>query len=199
VVFGLTFSHPPADFATLLVCWLVWWLHQNLRSLICASAGRTQQQMPKPRQCSTLAAIFRKFLMVELSEIINFVEKHTGADNVSENSDLTKDIGVDGDDFDELINEFAKKYNVDISSCLWYFHCSEEGSWNSIGRAFFKSPNNRVIHIPVTPLMLFGFTKVGKWNLEYPEHKLPKKRYDIIINNLLILICILFLLYKCAS
>ena len=56
VVFGLTFSNPPADFATLLVCWLVWWLHQNLRSLICASAGRTQQQMPKPRQCSTLAA-----------------------------------------------------------------------------------------------------------------------------------------------
>jgi tetratricopeptide (TPR) repeat protein len=57
VVFGLTFSHPPADFATLLVCWLVWWLHQNLRPLLSASAGRTQQQIPKPRQCSTLAAI----------------------------------------------------------------------------------------------------------------------------------------------
>ena len=52
--FYLTFSNPPADFATLLVCWLVWWLHQNFRSLSSASAGRTQQQMPKPRQCSTL-------------------------------------------------------------------------------------------------------------------------------------------------
>jgi hypothetical protein len=44
--------------ATLLVCWLVWWFHQNFRSLICASVGRTKQQIPKPRQCSTLAAIF---------------------------------------------------------------------------------------------------------------------------------------------
>jgi hypothetical protein len=57
MVIGLTFSNPPADFATLLVCWLVWWFRQNLRSLIYASAGRTQQQMPKPRQCSTLAEI----------------------------------------------------------------------------------------------------------------------------------------------
>jgi hypothetical protein len=48
--------------ATLLVCWLVWWFHQNFRSLICASAGRTQQQIPKPRQCSTLAIIsMRKY------------------------------------------------------------------------------------------------------------------------------------------
>ena len=56
VVFGLTFSNPPADLATLLVCWLVWWLHGNFRSLICASVGRTQQQIPKHRQCSTLGA-----------------------------------------------------------------------------------------------------------------------------------------------
>jgi len=59
VVIGLTFSNPPADFATLLVCWLVWWLHENFRSLISASAGRTKQQIPKPRQCSTLCETYQ--------------------------------------------------------------------------------------------------------------------------------------------
>ena len=55
--------------ATLLVCWLAWWLHQNLRSLICALAGRTQQQIPKPRQCSTLAAIIELLLNSNFKEI----------------------------------------------------------------------------------------------------------------------------------
>ena len=136
--------------------------------------------------------------MVEISEIINFIKDKIGADKVSENIDIANDLGVDGDDFYEFINEFSKKYNVDISSCLWYFHCSEEGSWNSIGGIFFKSPDKLVQHIPITPLMLFEFAKQGKWNIQYPVHKFPNRRYDIIINQLLFFFFIVFLLYKCA-
>ncbi|MBK7307659.1 MAG: DUF1493 family protein [Chitinophagaceae bacterium] len=136
--------------------------------------------------------------MAEASEIIEFLKDRTGTDVVTENSDIANDLGVDGDDYDELISEFSKKYSVDISSFLWYFHCSEEGSWNSIGGSFFKSPDKRVTHIPVTPIMLAEFTKVGKWNLQYPEHSVPKRRYDIVIYQFLILAIIVFIFYKCV-
>ena len=134
--------------------------------------------------------------MAEVSEIIDFLKDKTGTDDVSENSDIGNDLGIDGDDYDELILEFSKKYNVDVSSCLWYFHCSEEGSWNSIGGSIFRSPDKRVKYIPITPVMLSDFTKIGKWNIQYPEHKLPKRRYDILINQILVIGFILFLLFK---
>lgn len=137
--------------------------------------------------------------MAEVSEIIEFLKHKTGTDIVSENSDIANDLGVDGDDYDELLQDFSEKYNVDISSCLWYFHWSEEGSWNSIGGSIFKSPDKRVEHIPVTPLMLSQFTKTGKWDIQYPEHKLPKRRYDIIINQILVLAFIAIIIYKCTS
>ncbi|MFN8291889.1 MAG: DUF1493 family protein [Chitinophagaceae bacterium] len=134
--------------------------------------------------------------MAEVSEIIEFLKQKTGADSVSENSDIGNDLGVDGDDYDELILEFAKKYKVDVSGFLWYFHFSEEGSWNSIGREFYKSPDKRVEHIPVTPLMLSNFTKTGKWDIDYPKHDIPKKRYDILINQLLVIGLIIYLLWR---
>jgi hypothetical protein len=137
--------------------------------------------------------------MVQVSEIFDFIENKTGVDKVSENIDITNELGVYGDDFFELIEEFSKKFNVDISSCLWYFHTREEGSIHSIGAAFFKSPNETVTHIPLTPLMLCEFAKDGKWNIQYPKHRIPKKRYDLLINQLLLLSFIIFLFYKCAS
>ena len=137
--------------------------------------------------------------MAELSEIVEFLKNQTGCDTVLDNSDVTEDLGVDGDDFDDLVLNFSKKFNVDTSSCLWYFHCSEEGSWNSIGGTFFESPDKRVKHIPVTPLMLLEFAHKGKWVIKYPDHKLPKKRYDILINQLLIAVFVVFLIYKCAA
>lgn len=127
------------------------------------------------------------------------MKNEIGVDAVNENDDLANDLGIDGDDYDEFISKYATKYRVDISSFLWYFHYSEEGSWNSIGGAFFKSPDKTVKHIPVSPLMLSEFAKKGKWEIQYPEHKLPKRRYDIIINQLLVLLFVILLLYKCVS
>jgi hypothetical protein len=134
--------------------------------------------------------------MIELSDIIKFVEDKTGADIVLGDSDIADDLGIDGDDFDDFIIEFAKQFSVDISPCLWYFHCSEEGSWNSIGGAFIKSPDKRVEHIPVTPIMLCEFAKEGRWNIEYPKHKIPRARFDMLINQLLLTGALCYLLYR---
>lgn len=41
----------------------------------------------------------------------------------------------------------------------------------------------RVEHIPITPLMLADFARTKKWEINYPPHTIPTKRYDLIINQ----------------
>jgi acyl carrier protein len=123
---------------------------------------------------TTVTDIF-KFLSEELSISI---------EELNINSDINEDLGVDGDDFFELMEAFSKNFNVDISNYLWYFHHGEEGL-NIPGGIFFKPPYNRVNRIVITPKILLESANSRKWLIEYPEHNLPKKRYDILINQLL--------------
>ena len=80
--------------------------------------------------------------MSELAEILQFAKGQTGFDEVLENSDIVNELGCNGDDFDELMVEFARRYKVDMSSYRWYFHHCEEGQ--NIGGLFFSPPNQRV-------------------------------------------------------
>jgi len=139
--------------------------------------------------------------MFQIVEILKYVANHTGwaEGEVLENSDIVTDLRCDGDDFGELIDKFSKDYNVDISTYRWYFHHTEEGSWNSIGGTIFRPPDKRVKRIPVTPGMLLEFARSGKWDIQYPDHKVPQRRYDIIINQLLVAVFLSILIYKCAS
>ena len=118
------------------------------------------------------------------TDIIKFLADLSGTDKIETGSDIFQDIGMSGDDFDEMIEKFSKQFSVDMKDYLWYFHCDEEGQ--NIGGTFFKPPYLRVKRIPVTPLMLTEFANNRKWNIIYPEHKLPKRRYDILINQILL-------------
>ena len=138
---------------------------------------------------------------VTYDSIVEFITIQTRCESneVLPQSDLGNDLGVDGDDYEELISEYSKQFEVDISGFLWYFHFAEEGNGNSIGGKLFPPPNEHVLHIPVTPVMLLDFAKKGFWDLKYPEHQLPKRRYDLWINFLLIGLFLAFILYKCLS
>ena len=129
-----------------------------------------------------------------MDEILKFVKELTCAETVTENSDIESEIGCYGDDFHELIEEYSKRFNVDMSTYLGYFHTREEGS-ESIGGLFFAPPNNRVKRIPITPKMLFEFAEKGKWGIKYPEHDIPKKRYDLFINLILLIATIILGIY----
>jgi coproporphyrinogen III oxidase len=131
--------------------------------------------------------------MYNLDDILKFISEKTGGDEVTEITDIERDLGCYGDDFHEMISEYSKKFNVDIESYLWYFHTREEG--NSIGGLFFEAPNEQVKLMPITPIMLLDFANKGKWNLEYPAHKISKKRPDLLINALLIMLLAAFLVY----
>ncbi|MBK6540704.1 MAG: hypothetical protein IPG10_05400 [Flavobacteriales bacterium] len=80
----------------------------------------------------------------------------------------------------------------------WYFHTEEEGG--SIGGWFFKPPNERVAHIPVTLRILMEAASTCKWPIVYPDHKIPERRWDLAINLILViavLTCVVVLLSKC--
>ncbi|RZM23832.1 MAG: DUF1493 family protein [Pedobacter sp.] len=139
--------------------------------------------------------------LITYEQIHDFITEETGckAENVWPDSDLGNDLGVDGDDYFELITLYSKSFNVDVAGFLWYFHCREEGDSTSFGKLFFDRPGKRVPYIPVTPAMLYGFAVHGSWNLAYPVHTLPKYRLDIWINTVLVLGGLSLLLYKCLS
>ena len=117
----------------------------------------------------------------------------SGEDNVHSDSDIVNDVGMVGDDFHEMIEKYSKQFSVDLSDYLWYYHCGEEGV--SIGAIFFNPPNLRVKRIPVTPNMLTEYANKGKWNFIYPDTKLPKRRYDILINQVVVGLFISVLLF----
>ena len=137
--------------------------------------------------------------MYSLGDIIELVEDKTGSDEVTADVDIESGLGCSGDDWDELIQEYAGRYKVDMSSYLWYFHTDEEGHSNSIGRAFFKAPYETVTRIPVTPQMLLDFANKGKWGICYPPHTLPKRRYDIIVNQIVVVLVIAYCIYSCSK
>ena len=126
--------------------------------------------------------------MKTINDILEFVEEKTGTKNVGSETDIFFDLGCTGDDFDELIETYSERFSVDMSGYLWYFHADEEG--HNIGALFFKPPYRRVKRIPITPSVLLYYANKGVWSMKYPEHKLPKRRIDIII-GILILIAVL--------
>jgi len=118
------------------------------------------------------------------TEIINFLAELSGNDKIKPESDIFLDIRMVGDDFHEMIEKYARQFSVDMKNYRWYFHCDEEGS--GIGGFFFTPPYRRVKRIPVTPAMLTEFANSGKWEIDYPPYQLPKRRYDLWINRLII-------------
>ena len=132
-------------------------------------------------------------------DIKSFLEENVGCDEgeIIESCDIVKDLGCYGEDFDELMSAYSKKFHVDMTSYLWYFHTKEEG--NSFGGMVFKAPNERVKRIPVTPIVLVDSANNGKWIISYPEHTLPKKRFDLTINLILVIAFFSFWIYKCSK
>jgi hypothetical protein len=122
-----------------------------------------------------------------LENILTMLKNKSGVKDIVPDEDIFGDVGLIGDDFHEMMEEYAKKYSVDMSTYLWYFHANEEGS-GGLGQMLFAPPYRQVKRIPITPLMLVDFANQGKWNINYPETKVKNlKRYDLLINTIVFL------------
>lgn len=124
--------------------------------------------------------------MPTFEEVTELVKSVTAYDQpLTESTTLQSDIGVAGVDMDHLLAAYSKRFGVDLSSYIWYFHTCEE-FWN-IGGLFFPPPNMRVKEIPITLAMLHHFAVLGRWAVEYPPHEPPRHRPDIWFNLVLVL------------
>lgn len=128
-----------------------------------------------------------------VNNIIDFLKDQASIDDIDPNTNICDDIGVAGDDFDEMLEAYSKLFSVDMDDYLWYFHSEEEG-WNSIGGSFFPPPNKQVKRIPITPSMLTEFANSGKWDVKYPEHNVSKRRYDLYINLFLLVAVLIWII-----
>lgn len=127
-----------------------------------------------------------------IEDIIDFIRTFSGNDEVHENSDLTRDVNIYGDDWDDLFESFAKKYQVDMTGYLWYFHTREEGfGFNP----FLKPPNQQVEQIPITPNDLLRFARKKRWDLYYPEHNIVTKRWNVAIVAIILFIVSLWYIW----
>jgi hypothetical protein len=101
---------------------------------------------------------------------------------LSDDADLFDKLGIDGDDAFEFIDRFAAKFGVEASNYRWYFHHGEEG--HNIGGLFFAPPYRRVAHIPITLSTLIEAVERRTWPIVYPDHELPRVRWDIRFNQI---------------
>ena len=132
--------------------------------------------------------------MYKLEDIINFLEKEiSNSIDIKLNSDLENDLRITGDDVSELIYKYSIKFNVNMETYLWYFHHNEE-TVGGLGAMIYKSPRKRVSHIPITPKILLESANAGYWKIKYPEHQIPKIRYDIVINYIISFVFLAFLI-----
>lgn len=131
--------------------------------------------------------------MISEQTIIAYITDFAGRDKIHSDTDLFGEANIRGDDFHDLLEKYSVQFHVDMSAYLWYFHADEEGQ--NFGSNFFKPPYKLHKRIPVTPKMLTEFANSGYWFIPYPEHVLPKRRYDLFLNLMLLLLLIGLLIY----
>jgi hypothetical protein len=120
-------------------------------------------------------------------EVVRFVREETGfRGQLTEKTSLYPALGIYGDDMDDFLTAYSKRFGVDMSAYLWYFHTGDEGGPGP-GALFFPPPNWQVAEIPITLDMLHDFAQRGRWGVKYPKHKPPESRPDILINRIVVL------------
>lgn len=119
---------------------------------------------------------------LESGPLFEFLQETLDAQGpVEKDVDLFRRYGIDGDDGSEFMQAFHQSFDVRLEGFRWYFHYAEEG-FPKIGALFCKPPYGRVAHIPVTVRHLEEAIDKKVWPISYPEHQLPSKRWDIIID-----------------
>lgn len=133
-------------------------------------------------------------------ELIALITDKVGvrAEEVVPNADIEKDLGCTGDDFFELMEAYAKRFNVDMSGFLWYFHTHDE-SMATLNPLPGKPPSTQVERIPVTLNLLVEKALLGKWDLTYPPHVLQPTytRSEKIVRWLFLAVLVFFIVRSC--
>jgi hypothetical protein len=101
---------------------------------------------------------------------------------LSDGADVFDVLGITGDDASGFMEAFVDRFEVDATSYLWYFHHADEG-W-SFGALFYRPIHRRFGRIPITVAVLTEAVRTRRWPIVYPEHRVPDRRWDLVINQI---------------
>ncbi|WP_332655932.1 DUF1493 family protein [Brevundimonas sp.] len=114
--------------------------------------------------------------------VLNFIEDFwRWKAPLADDADLFDVLGIEGDDAGEFMDAFVARFDVEAGNYRWYFHHGEEG-W-SIGALFYKPIHRRFGRMPITVAVLTEAVRTKRWPIAYPDHILPARRWDILINQ----------------
>lgn len=101
-------------------------------------------------------------------DITDYLEEVWGdAKTLHPDADILDELGITGSDTDAIISGYAKRFNVDLSGYLWYFHTESEAA---VANSFYVAPYEKLGgRIPITLQMLVDFAHKGFWDITYPE------------------------------
>ncbi|MBP8062628.1 MAG: DUF1493 family protein [Brevundimonas sp.] len=101
-----------------------------------------------------------------------------------DDADLFDALGIDGDDGTDFMEAFVARFDVDATDFRWYFHHADEG-WN-FGALFYRPIYRRFGRIPITLAVLTEAVRTRRWPIVYPDHIVPGRRWDILINQIFV-------------
>ena len=82
-------------------------------------------------------------------------------------ADLIDDAGIDGDDVEDLVEEFGKRFGVRMEGFRWYHHSGMEGC-NPLWLVF-RPWWARKSQVPIRISDLVESARRGAWVAQYPE------------------------------
>lgn len=114
--------------------------------------------------------------------VLNFIEDFwRWKAPLADDADLFDVLEIEGDDAGEFMDAFVARFDVEAGNYRWYFHHADEG-WN-YGALFYKPIYRRFGRIPITLAVLTEAVRTKRWPIDYPEHVVPGRRWDIVINQ----------------
>ncbi|WP_106746310.1 DUF1493 family protein [Yoonia maritima] len=109
-------------------------------------------------------------------------------------SDVFIGNGIEGDDANELIDDFAKRFDVDMGGFLYYFHYV--GDEPPGHRRVLPIDRHGQVYpfIPVSLDILTASAEAGKWILAYPDHEVRTSlRSKLVLFGFLTLLAVLII------
>lgn len=95
-------------------------------------------------------------------QVVKIIEYQSGAKKIKPESRIAHDMGVDGDDADELINALQKQFDIDMTNFSFDKHFGPEG-FNPISFIYFLFNRNKLNLIPITVMDLYIAAKTKKF------------------------------------
>ena len=97
-----------------------------------------------------------------LEQVIAFIRDHVGGRDIAPDNRLLEDLGIDGADAFELLDEFAERFHVDMTGFRPIEYFGPEAGWSPLVllyRWFRRPPKTEPLYVRD----LVSAVEAGRW------------------------------------